>query len=176
MRKFVILLCLLAAIPALAQDAKSEAKDTRPEARFYHLGFVVKELDGQGKVVNTRSFRTDISTTGLSSLRTGTKIPVHAGTTKDKDDEIQYIDLGVNIDTNRAQETPQGLALEIKAEVSSLAGSSAASDASLPPVIRQNRWSSFTVLPIAKPVVVFSSDNVEGKGRMEVEVTATPIP
>jgi hypothetical protein len=31
------------------------------------------------------------------------------------------------------------------------------------------------VLPIGKPSIVFSSDNLENKGKMQVEVTATPM-
>jgi len=121
--------------------------------------------------VNSRTYHTSVATDGKnSSVRTGTKIPIRVN---DKDN-IQYLDVGVNIDCNNARETEQGLALQITVEISSLANPPAGNEASTP-VVRQNKWQSITQLPIGKPTVVFSSDNLESKGRMQVEVTATPI-
>ena len=171
----LILLCFsLFAAPATPQDAKSpeaQASAPKPDAHYYHLEFVLKELDDAGRVVNSRTYHTSLSTDGRnSSVRAGTKIPIRVN---DKDN-IQYLDVGVNIDCGFAHETQQGLALQITAEISSLANPSGSNEASTP-VVRQNKWSSMTQLPIGKPVVVFSSDNLENKGRMQVEVTATPI-
>jgi hypothetical protein len=182
MRKIAILCLMLsaapipvptlsAALPLSAQEAKAAA----PEVHYYHLEFVVKELGEDGKVVNTRTYRSDISTapgTPPSSVRTGTRIPIHVSS-KGGDDQLQYIDIGVNIDCIRAHETPEGLAMEITAEISSMATPGAAAPTT--PIIRQNKWMSSTVLPAGKPTIVFSSDNLENKGRMQVEVTATPI-
>jgi len=181
MRKLVplnfvfILLCLaLFTVPAIAQEGKTQAPPTpeaKPDARYYHLEFVLKELGDDGRVVNNRTYHTDVATGGrFSQVRAGTKIPVR---TNDKD-EIQYLDLGVNIDCDSAHETPQGLGLHISAEISSIANSPGSGESGSP-IVRQNRWSSETLLPIGKPTVVFSSDNLENKGRMQVEVTATPI-
>jgi hypothetical protein len=173
----VVLLSLaLAAAPVMAQEIKtSEAKapEARPQqsdTRYYRLEFVLKELGDDGHVVNSRTYHTAVSTDGRnSSVRTGTKIPIR---TSDKD--IQYIDVGVNIDCSFARETPQGLALQITAEISSLANPSGSTEASTP-IVRANRWSSMTLVPIGKPTVVFSSDNLENKGRIEIEVTVTPV-
>jgi hypothetical protein len=43
------------------------------------------------------------------------------------------------------------------------------------PVIRQNRWSATAVVPLGKPLTLFSSDDITSKRRMEVEMTATEI-
>ncbi len=43
------------------------------------------------------------------------------------------------------------------------------------PVIRQNVWDSTVLVPIGKPTVVFSSDDLDSKGKMQVEVTATRV-
>ena len=162
-----------------AQDAKasnskaSETSETKsqPDVHFYHLEFVLKELGDDGRVVNSRTYHTDVSTDGRNSLmRTGTKVPVR---TNDKD--MAYLDVGVNLDCGSARETPQGLALQITAEISSLANPSGGTPEAGNPLLRQNKWSSMTVLPIGKPTVIFSSDNLENKGRMQLEVTATPI-
>jgi|SRR5271156_1011309 len=164
----VLLFVPLLAIPVFAQETHAQA----PEAHFYHLDFVVKELGDDGKVVNSRTYLTTISTEGMSSVRTGTKIPLR---TNDKGEiKINYIDIGVNIDCQRVHESAEGLAMQISAEISSLAtpiGTGNTPD----PIIRQNRWQSTTVLPIGKPSIVFSSDNLENKGKMQVEVTATPM-
>jgi hypothetical protein len=43
------------------------------------------------------------------------------------------------------------------------------------PVIRQSNWNSRVTVPIGKPTIIFSSDNVSDKGKTELELTATPI-
>ncbi|MBV8114058.1 MAG: hypothetical protein JO300_04910 [Silvibacterium sp.] len=166
----------LFAMPLRAQEAKtSESKasetKTQPDAHYYHLEFVLKELGDDGRVVNSRTYHTSVSTDGRSSLmRTGTKVPVR---TNDKD--MAYLDVGVNLDCGSARETPQGLGVQITAEISSLANPSGGTPEAGNPLLRQNKWSSMTVLPIGKPTIVFSSDNLENKGRMQLEVTVTPI-
>lgn len=171
----ILLGLALFAAPVRAQESKasdSKPAETKPqpETHYYRLEFVLKELGDDGRVVNSRTYHTDVATGGrFSQVRTGTKIPVR---TNDKN-EIQYLDVGVNIDCDSAHETPQGLGLHISAEISSIANPTSGEIPS--PVVRQNRWSSEALLPIGKPTVVFSSDNLENKGRMQVEVTATPI-
>jgi hypothetical protein len=171
----VLILLTLTLFPAVAtaQDTKApDAAAPRTEVHFYSLEFLLKEVGDDGKVVNSRTYHTSISTDGRnSSVRAGTKIPIRVN---DKDN-IQYLDIGVNIDCEMARETAQGLALQIKAEISSLANPPAGSE-SLTPIVRQNRWQSMTQLPIGKPTVIFSSDNLENKGKMQVEVTATQLP
>ena len=179
MRKIAILCLMLSAapipVPSLSAALPLSAQETAApsaQAHYYHLEFVVKELGDDGKVVNGRTYRTTVSTDDkMSSVRTGTRIPVH---TNDKGGDIQYLDVGVNIDCRQAHEIAAGLALQITAEISSLATPNPAGDISTP-IIRQNHWQSATVLPLGKPTIVFSSDNLENKGRMQVEVTATPI-
>jgi hypothetical protein len=159
------------AMPQENKPQPAPAQETRPDAHYYHLEFVLKELDDAGRVVNSRTYHTSVSTDGRnSSVRAGTKIPIRVN---DKD-SIQYLDVGVSIDCSNARETPQGLAVQITAEISSLANPSGSGEASTP-IVRQNRWSSATLLPVGKPIVVFSSDNLENKGKMQVEVTATAI-
>lgn len=175
---FVLLSLVVFAAPVRAQESKaSESKapeaKVQTEAHYYRLEFVLKEVGDDGRVVNSRTYHTDVATGGRSSqVRTGTKIPIR---TDDKSGDVryQYIDVGVNIDCDFAHETPQGLGLHISAEISSIASPTSGEIAS--PVVRQNRWSSEALLPIGKPTVVFSSDNLENRGRMQVEVTATPI-
>ncbi len=163
-----------------AQEAKAsdgKPSETKPQAdvHYYRLEFVLKELGDDGRVVNSRNYDTSVASNGKSSsVRAGTKIPVH---TNEKGD-IAYIDVGVNLDCYVTQETPQGIGLQITAEISSLANAVANASGggqTMVPVVRQNKWQTMSLIPLGKPTVVFSSDNLENKGRMQVEVTATPI-
>jgi type II secretory pathway component GspD/PulD (secretin) len=101
-------------------------------------------------------------------IKTGNKIPLHTG-----EKDIQYLDTGVNIDTENAVDDGANLHLVVKVEVSSLAPEQNTTAAD--PVIRQNEWGAEVRLPVGKPTVIFSSDNLENKGRTEVELTATRI-
>jgi hypothetical protein len=54
-------------------------------------------------------------------------------------------------------------------------GSVEVSDPHAPPVIRTTRWNSIVLIPIAKKVVIFSSDDPTSKYQLELDVTATPV-
>jgi hypothetical protein len=146
------------------------AEDAAP-VKFYKLDFVVKEVDGT-RVLNTRSysFLTSTKTIGFggpagSGIRTGNKVPVAGG---------GYLDVGVSIDCYEAKETEVGLSLSVTADVSNIPAES-----TVPvngQVIRQNKWRSNVVVPLKKPTVIFSSDDLTSKHQMQLELTATPIP
>jgi hypothetical protein len=150
--------------------------ETKPvpamEQRYYHLDFVVEEVEA-GKVVNSRNYSTIIASNGQSSIRTGTKVPFNASTVPNAAQYMQ-IDVGVDIDCNEAKELNNQLMLHVKAEVSSLADPSEGSHPGAP-VIRHNSWESNVVLPIRQPTTIFSSDDLASKRKMQLELTATPI-
>ena len=99
------------------------AQSASEQEKYYHLDFVVKELDG-GKVVNARHYLTSMMTGakagGGCNIRTGSKVPVPVS---GGGSQFTYIDVGVNIDCSAAQETDGNLALGVVAEVSSAASS-----------------------------------------------------
>ncbi len=153
------LLGLAFAGAALAQTAEP--------AKFYKLDFAVKELEG-GKVVNSRSYSTMISPQAgdRSTIRTGSRVPVTGS-----DGKVTYIDLGVNIDCSNLKEVQSDLTVFVTADISSALDPSTAPT----PVIRQNRWSSNVSVPLKKPTVIFSSDDVSSKRQLQLELTATPV-
>jgi len=165
-------LCLMALVMStgscLAQDALPP--------KFYKLDFAVKEVDG-GKVLNARTYSVEVSTEperGTSPacvIRTGSKVPMM---TAGANPQFTFIDVGVNIDCRAVREVSGGLTLGVNAEVSS-ALQEPVTPTSLPPIIRQNRWSSTVLVPVKKPTVIFSSDDVASKRQMQLELTATPI-
>jgi hypothetical protein len=168
MKKQLIIAGLLAL--TLAAGTCLAEEPTEP-AKFYKLEFVVKESAGN-KVLNSRSYTTMIST-GIHSrgeIRAGSKIPYAVSTSNSN---WQQIDVGVNVDVRAITEMQDKLAFNIVAEISSVP--EGASDQPRP-TIRQNRWSSDVVVPLKKPTLLFSSENIDAKTQMQVEVTVTPVP
>lgn len=151
-------LALCLATAAAAQDA----------GKFYRLDFVVKELD-DNKVVSTKNYSTLASTdekTG-ASIRAGTRVPYQSG------GNTSYIDIGVNIDCPKIVEIDGRLVVHVNAEISSVpAGDTPANNL---PVVRQNRWRSVSIIPVAKATMLQSSDDLNSKRKLQLELTATPV-
>lgn len=169
-----LLLAICSGAAALAQDAAKAAETPKaPDApaHYYHLEFAVQELGTDGRPVNSRSFTTTASTEkgNRDSIRTGSKIPIQAGA-----DPVQYMDIGVNIDFFNTREVNGKLALDLVADVSSLASPAGLSQPSKP-VIRSNRWQAPVLVPLNRPTVVFTSDSLDTKGSMQVVLTATLV-
>src|SRR5436309_8005811 len=149
MRNLIIAALVIAAGTCFAQPPEQTWK-------FYKLDFVVKEVEGT-KVLNSRNFTTIVhaDTPGVKaasgSIRMGSKVPVGGN----------YIDLGVNIDTQMLKEMQGGdVALSVSAEISSTSPEASNPDR---PVIRQNKWSSYVIVPVKKPTVIFASDDATSK-------------
>jgi hypothetical protein len=198
MRKLTIACCLLLLIPALLVRARAQETAKAPEtvnppeppAHYYHLEYVIQELGSDGKPTNSRTYSTTVGTDRhqqFSAIRTGSRVPIITGALHSPTNgpngesklefQYQYLDVGVNIDTQNVREVGHQLAIDLKAEVSSLAetGPSTASGLVNDPVIRQNMWQASVLIPVGKPTVVFSSDALDSKGAMHLLVTATPL-
>jgi 3-deoxy-D-manno-octulosonic acid (KDO) 8-phosphate synthase len=105
-------------------------------------------------------------------IRAGSKVPYSNA----DGSQYSYLDLGVSIDCYHVTEMHDTMSLVIKADVSSIVQEPAPSSAVMrQPVVRQNQWQAGVVVPIKKPTVVFSSDDLTTKRQMQVELTATPI-
>ncbi len=155
---------------AAVSFAQTETPKPAPEpVKYYRLDFVVKEVEG-GKVINARSYAAMVDTSGTagSQIRVTNKfpLPISPGSA-----QFNFADVGVYIDCGRAKPLQDQLALLVLAEISSLAAEGGA----LPPTVRQNKWSANVVLPLRKPTVLFSSDDLTSKRQMQLELTATPI-
>jgi len=88
--------------------------------------------------------------------------------------QFQYMDVGVNIDGNSVQRLHNRLTLNVGADLSTVA-SPQDKESPLGPQIRQNRWNSPVIVPIGKPTVLFSSDDLSSTRTLQLEVTATPV-
>ncbi|HEX3663191.1 MAG TPA: hypothetical protein VHU89_17270 [Acidobacteriaceae bacterium] len=165
-----------------AQNPQEPAAPANPQ-NFYRLHFAVEELDPAGKVTNTRVYEETIVTgTGLDQqIKTGSRVPIATGSYEGPgarsslmNTQFQYIDLGVNLDVRNAAEQGDKLSFRLRAEVSSIARQTEIAGVG-EPIIRQNTWDTTLTVPIGKATVVYSSDDLDSKGRMQVEVTATRV-
>jgi hypothetical protein len=166
-RTLLIALAVLVAIStAVAQEAPAPADTPK---HCYELNYVLRELDGT-KLINQRDFM--LTTFAESSraadwtkLRIGNRIPVRG----EKDKDVNYIDVGVNID-NHLRELANALFLEVRADISSVATDSAGSANA--PTLRQVRGNVAATISPGKPSVVFSADDPTSQHRFELQVTA----
>lgn len=182
----IVLVLILFAVPALmrAQDHAQESVTTNsntanPPEHFYKLNFTVEEINEAGKISNARTFVTHLKTAPgfTQSIRTGDRIPIQTGAStagNAQNVQFQYVDLGVDIDIAQLKESGNQLSFRLTANVSSFAKSELIGGVN-EPVIRQKKWDSAVLVPVGKPTVVFSADDLEDKGKMQVEVTATRI-
>ena len=179
--KTATLFALLAfvAAPALAQDAASGAPSgPKPPDHFYKLNMTVEELNDAGQPSNSRTYSAIIETgPGSQEIRTGSRVPIATGTEGGGTNvQFQYIDVGVNVDVRKVEEIGDKLSFTLVADVSSIAPmEKMTGQLAGEPVIRQNKWNSSVLIPIGKPIVVFSADDLVDKGRMQVQVTATRV-
>jgi hypothetical protein len=165
MKRVLLLATLvLAAVPVLSQEVMTP-KPPAPR-HFYKLTYVLKEFD-EGKVVNQREFVLTCSTGDryASRMRAGSRIPVG------QPDKSSYVDLGINLDTH-LEDVPEGLALDVTAEVSSPTMELPANSVS--PAIRQMRTNALAVVAMSKPTTLFNIDDPASRHRFELEVTAVP--
>lgn len=115
---------LLAAAIAPVVNCGNAMAQSGDAVKFYRLDFVMKEME-QGKVVNSRSYSTMVSTDSSQardrgSIRAGTRIPIPIAT-PGSENNLQYMDVGVNIDCTGVHLMNGQLVLNVTAEVSTLA-------------------------------------------------------
>jgi hypothetical protein len=163
---------------------ESGAAKTPFVPHYYHLAFVVKELEA-GKVINSRTYTMSVGTVenptnnsfNNRSIRTGTKVPI----TDEKGRVTTYIDVGINFDCKNVMDLGDRLGIDVSADVSNIQNDSPdghpQTQVAVPStsVIQQNKWTSQAVVVLGKPTLLFSSDEVTSKRTMQLELTATAI-
>jgi hypothetical protein len=91
------------------------------------------------------------------------------------DKQFTYLDVGVSIDCNSLKQFDNQLAVHVAADISTISTEPSATTTN-PPLIRQNKWNGTVLVPLRKPVTIFSSDGASTKRQTQLELTATPIP
>jgi len=125
MRRITSLLLGIVAVAGMANCGSAMAQSSDAGTKFYRLDFEVKEID-LGKVVSSRAYSTMVSTEAGrghdgGSIRAGTRIPINISSPDPKEPNIQYMDVGVNIDCSAVRMTNGQLTMAVTAEVSTLA-------------------------------------------------------
>jgi hypothetical protein len=171
---------LLTMLTVAAAPACLMAQDNAPKPpdHYYKLNLTVEQTNDAGQVTNTRSYVATIMTGGgTQEIRTGSKVPIETGTDKGST-QFQYIDVGVMFDVRNVREVGDKLGFTLVTEVSSVAGQKSIGDmptAVGEPIIRSDKWNSNVLIPMGKPTVVSSADDLDDKGKMQVELTATRL-
>ena len=175
LNRIVLSLPVLALAMTGAAQTPQAPKSAEP-LKFYKLEFVVKEVEG-AKVLNSRAYSMTVAANApeAAAIRAGTRVPVVSTLTGG---QYQFLAVGVNIDCRAVREGPRELSLLLTAEISSLPTeqpSPATTGPPIPPMVRQNKWSSSVIVPLKQPTLVFSSDDLASKRQMQLQLTATPI-
>ena len=161
--------------PAAPAPAGPAAKEQVPQ-QSYRLAFVVRETDERGKVLNSREYESMIAATPHhgepnASIRTGARIPVQASS-----GQFTYMDVGVNFDILSFQVlSPTRIAMDVHAELSSVDTAGKQVQIVGQPVIHQNKWSGTEQMTLGQPKVIFTSDDLTSKNKVQVELTVTEV-
>ena len=145
-----------------AQEAGERAGSTATsqsvpkKANGYRVDFVIRELE-DGKRVNARSYMMmiDSDRPGYAKLRVGSRVPIATGA-----NQVQYQDVGMNIDCRLVQEPDDSLGLATSIEWSSIAPDEGSSRPVNNPVLRQLRFVADSPIPAAKPSVIGTMDEI----------------
>lgn len=166
-----LLAAVIVAGGCLGQTEPAKPGAPAPEPRYFHLDFVVKELDG-GKTINSRAYAMTVSTDiERTAVRSGNRVPVPSGARTPGNTQFNFVDVGTNIDCWKVKEAGDRLTLMVTA---TMTGAVETQDAP-GPIIREVKWNSPVIVPLRKPTIVFSSDDPSTKRQMQLELTATPI-
>jgi len=181
MRRFALyaLMLLLVSVGA-AQEKKEDSRPAPARNDFawarlpYRLDYTVKEVE-DGKVVNSRAYSLIMQSSEergrtFGEVRAGSRVPVNVG-----EKGVQYLDVGVGINSRLYQLESGNLALDTNVEISTLAGGEETLRSSVGPVIRQIRSNTFSEISAGKTTQIAQMDDPISKHRFQIEVTATKL-
>ncbi|MEO8737748.1 MAG: hypothetical protein ABI380_14560 [Edaphobacter sp.] len=160
---------------AESKPANSAVQELGKDQRF-RLTFVLRETDENGKVLNSREYEAMIGAIPRQgnpnvSIRNGIRMPVPTSPTNSS---YTYQDVGANFDINSFTVVSSNrVALNVSAEVSNI--DSAAKNPVNPPLIRQNKWTGNEQIVLGERKVIFSSDDLTSRNKMQVELTVTRV-
>ncbi len=167
---------LLLSLCALAQENK-EARPVKTNIP-YKLTFVISELQ-DGKKINQRTYVTilnDDERFGGTKLKSGSRVPIitgsYAGTSSDKPiTQMQYLDVGVNIEARLSPGEGDWLNLNGIVEISSVLPNEQ-NNPSGQPILRQSRQDFHSLIHPEKPTILAILDDVNSTRTTQIEVTA----
>ncbi|MFI5181374.1 MAG: hypothetical protein ACHQPI_08300 [Thermoanaerobaculia bacterium] len=171
---------IVIALPLAAEEPPAHPERTRTSsttssssasgrgATAFRLDYQIYELEG-GKRVNERSYTQFVNEGGSGNLRVGSRVPIPAG-----EKGIQYMDVGLRINSRISEKEPGDVVLDADVDVSSFAISEQA-DLKTSPIVRTLTQNVSTRPPLGRPTLISSVDDVNSKKRTQVEVTVTRV-
>ena len=159
---------LLATTTLWAQEQKPPTSNGT-----YKLDYVFSELQ-DNKRVNARNYTILLRVMNKGVLKQGNRVPILVGE-KEGTNQIQYLDIGLSIDCRVRQELDSAIELETTADTSSIVAESQGSNRTGDPAIRQIRYDLENIVPLGKPTLLGSADEIDGTRRFQIEVTATKV-
>ena len=155
-----------------AQDAailKPKADEPAKPVSAFRLDFALSEFD-DGKKINTRHYSMNLvpGYAPSNEINIGSRVPIET-----KQGEMQYLDIGTNL-WSRMIDRGSGIQLEVRADLSSIAGNEQESHSSNP-IVRQLRIEASTVAIPGKPTTIGSVDDPNSKRQYQLEVTVTKL-
>lgn len=174
-----LIVSLAFALPLAAQEPRKVDTQVRvpAEVPVYKLDYKIVELDA-GKRVDARDYTLLASADRRTSVRVGNRVPIVTAPRPDAPPAIQYMDIGVRIDSNAREASDSSILLQTQMEVSSVvlpATDAERAKVAGQPVVRNFNVSSDVVVPFGKPVVLFTSDEPSSKRSYEIHVQATKV-
>jgi hypothetical protein len=166
MKKIFVVLLLLTSFAC----AQTPLDDAKKDPALYKVSFTVMEIQN-GQRSNVRNYSMYLPANARThSTRVGNRVPVPVG----KDNGIQYMDVGLNMNCSIILEKTDGVVIEFNFDLGSLI----APDNSTPehvPVVRQLRQDGVAFLPAGKATQIASADDTNTTRTVVVEATATKV-
>jgi len=168
-----IFAAMLLATPLLQAQQSPPPSANEPAAQeAFLVTLTLKNTDHEKKTTD-QSYNLAVMThADPSNVRTGDRIPLVVGMDGTKNN-VQYIDVGTNIDLLNAKRLGALFAVDIRVEVSSAVPETLSK---LDPIIRQARYSINPIIPIGKQVTVYSSTDAVTGRKVEIQILVEPIP
>ncbi len=142
----------------------------------YRLTYTLTDYDGS-KSGPAQRVSLILRNGSKATLKQGTRVPIVTGGTaadyKAPDTQVQYIDIGLNIDAIITG-TPGALSLETRIEQSSLAGDKSIAVAP-DPVIQQTTLNEVAQIAAGKPLLLGSLDLPGSTHHLQVEIVVEPL-
>lgn len=160
------------ALTAKGQSASAEPAKAQESKRFFELAFVVREVDAE-RVVNSRTYTVIASTGNGTSIRAGENVPF--ANSDGPTTQWQQVHVGFQMDCRNLAMIGDRLALRISGKLDSLAGTQE-QKTTRQPVIRDNIWDSEVIVPLRHPTIITSSDDPFSTRKIQLQLTATPLP
>lgn len=152
------------------------AQESKPQSPIstYKLDYLFSELQ-DNKRINTRSYTVLVRSMDRGSIRLGNRVPIITGSSKEGGSQMQYLDIGMNIDCRVEPGSESDITLFTNVENTSAAPEQPGENRTGSPVLRQLRYQLNNIVPLNKQTLLGSADEVDGTRRYQVEVTATKV-